>query len=104
MIFILILCAVLGVAIKNGKMYWLIAGYNTMSKEEKAKVDIEGIATLFRNVMFVMALAISLLYIATLVYDNPKVESVGTSFIVVVGVLYLIIRSNSSKYKINPQD
>ena len=75
-----------------------------MSKEEQAKVDIEGIATLFRNVMFVMALAISVLYIVTLVYDNPKVESVGIMAIVLSGVVYLIIRSNSSKYKINPPD
>ena len=27
-------------------MYFLIAGYNTMSKEEKEKYDIEGIATM----------------------------------------------------------
>ena len=32
-----ILFIVFGIFIKYGKMYFLIAGYNTMSKEEKEK-------------------------------------------------------------------
>lgn len=35
MIGVAILFIVLGILIKYGKMYWLIAGYNTMPKEEK---------------------------------------------------------------------
>lgn len=50
----------LGIAIKYGKMHFLMAGYNTMSKEDKAKYDIEGISSVFRNVMFGMALIIIL--------------------------------------------
>jgi len=49
-----ILFIVFGILIKYGKMYFLIAGYNTMSKEEKEKYNIEKIATVFRNVMFGM--------------------------------------------------
>ena len=55
-----ILFIVFGILIKYGKMYFLIAGYNTMSKEEKEKYDIEGIATVFKNVMFGMAFIIIL--------------------------------------------
>lgn len=58
MIGIAILFIVLGILIKYGKMYFLIAGYNTMSKEEKEKYDIEGIASVFRNIMFGMAFII----------------------------------------------
>lgn len=50
MIGIAILFIILGILIKYGKMYFLIAGYNTASKEEKEKVDVKGIATVFRNV------------------------------------------------------
>ena len=55
-----ILFIVFGILIKYGKMYFLIAGYNTMSKEEKEKYDIERIATVFRNVMFGMGFMIIL--------------------------------------------
>jgi len=48
MVIVAFIFILLGIVIKHGKMYFLIAGYNTMSKEEKAKYDIEGIATLFR--------------------------------------------------------
>ena len=45
MILTAIIFIILGIIIKYGKMYWLIAGYNTMPKEEKEKYDIEGIAS-----------------------------------------------------------
>jgi hypothetical protein len=52
MIGIAILFILIGILIKYAKMYFLIAGYNTMSKEEKSKYDVDGIATVFRNTMF----------------------------------------------------
>ena len=67
-----IIFIVLGIVIKYGKMYWLIAGYNTMPKEERDKYDIEGIATVFRNVMFGMALLIFVGYLITELTQNPK--------------------------------
>ena len=42
---------VIGVAIKYGKLYNLIAGYNTMTEEEKANYNIEKVANLFMWVM-----------------------------------------------------
>ncbi len=44
----------IGVIIKHGKMYNLIAGYNTMSKEKKKNVDISGFASLMRNCFALM--------------------------------------------------
>ena len=38
---------ILGALIKYGKMYFLIAGYNTLPAEEKKKYDIQGIANVF---------------------------------------------------------
>ena len=57
-----VLFVVLGALIKFGKMYFLIAGYNTMSKEEQEKYDIEGIAHVFWNAMAGMGLLIILGY------------------------------------------
>ena len=49
MILTAIIFIILGILIKYGKMYFLIAGYNTMSKKEKEKYDIKGIATVFKK-------------------------------------------------------
>jgi len=101
MVIVAFIFILLGIVIKHGKMYFLIAGYNTMSKEEKAKYDIEGIATLFRNVMFAMALLIIVGYFAADWFKNPKLETIALFLSILLGVPYLLIRSNSNKYKID---
>ncbi len=69
-----------GIIIKYGKMYNLIAGYNTNSKEEQEKVDIEGIATVFRNGMFGMAFTIFLGCALAYYLNKPMIEN-GSLFV-----------------------
>ncbi len=52
LIIVSIIFIALGIAIKYGKLYFLIAGYNTMPKEKQDNYDIAGIASVFRNAMF----------------------------------------------------
>ena len=47
--FIAILFALMAAALKYFKWYWLIAGYNTMSKSEKENVDEEGLGNFMGN-------------------------------------------------------
>lgn len=47
-----------GVAVKYFRAYWLISGYNTMSKEKKQNVDIEALANFTGNFCFVIAIII----------------------------------------------
>ena len=44
----------LGILIKHYKAYWLISGYNTMSKEKKKNVDVENLAKFIGNTCFAM--------------------------------------------------
>ncbi|RZJ74171.1 MAG: DUF3784 domain-containing protein [Flavobacterium sp.] len=88
----------IGIFIKYGKMYFLIAGYNTLPAKEKAKVNIERIATLFRNVMFTMAAMITLGCALTYWTGNPDFENFMFYLAVLPGALYLVIRSNSGVY------
>ncbi len=44
----------LGIVIKYGKAYNLIAGYNTMSKEAKKAYNIEAFAGLLGNALFLI--------------------------------------------------
>ena len=75
MIGIAILFIALGILIKYRKMYFLIAGYNTMSKEEKEKYDIDGIARVFRNVMFGMGFLIIIGFLVAKWLENPEIEN-----------------------------
>lgn len=82
-------------------MYFLIAGYNTMTAEKKTKYNIDGIATLMRNVLFAMALIILLGYFLGKELDNPNLEMIFMSVAFLIGIPYLLIRANSNKYKID---
>lgn len=100
MIGVAILFIILGALIKYGKMYFLIAGYNTMAKSEKAKYNIEGIATLFRNAMFGMALIIIIGHFLSKWLENPKIELISMFVALLIGIPYLLFKANSEKYKI----
>lgn len=92
---------VLGILIKYYKMYDLIAGYNTMSKEKQAQYDIEGIATVFRNTMFIMAFIQIAGYVASYWFESKKFEVLVLFVSLAIGLPYLLVLTNSKKYKIN---
>lgn len=92
---------VLGLLIKYGKLYMLIAGYNTMSKEEQQKVDIQGIANVFRNGMFGMAALLLIGYALSIWLADDRIELYLFFLSIAIGLPYILIVSNSSKYKIN---
>ena len=71
-----------------------------MSKEEKEKYNIEGIATLFRNVMLFMALVIAGGFIISKILEVRKIETIALFAAILIGLPYLLIKSNSDKYKI----
>lgn len=94
-----IIFILLGALIKYGKFYFLIAGYNTMSKEEKENYNIEGIATLFRNVMFGMAALMIIGYFASKYFEDANLQNIFFYISIGIGIPYLLILSNSKKYK-----
>lgn len=99
MLLIALLFIIFGILIKYGKMYFLIAGYNTMSKEEKEKYDIEGIATVFRNAMIGMGLIVIAGYVIANLTDNESFQDYFFLASLIIGVPYLLIQSNSKKFK-----
>jgi hypothetical protein len=99
MIIIAILFIILAILIKYGKMYFLIAGYNTMSKEEKENYDIVGIANVFWKAMLGMAFVILAGYITALFTGRSTIQNYTFGAAIIVGVSYLLIQSNSKKYK-----
>jgi len=100
MIRVSLLFIVLGILIKYGKMYFLIAGYNTMSKEERDKVDIKKLANLFKNTMFGMAILIIIGYLIAKELKNPMVENTCFFGALLIGIPYLLLKSNAQKFRI----
>lgn len=90
----------LGLLIKYTKWYFLISGYNTMTKEEKASYDIEGIASLFRNVMLYMGGVLIFGSLLSKWTDNPSLETAAFFIAIIPGVIYLLAKSNSDTYKL----
>jgi glycopeptide antibiotics resistance protein len=99
MIGIAVFFIVLGILIKHGKMHFLIAGYNTMSKKEKEYYNIEAIATVFRNVMFGMALLIIVGYVISRLTENSAIQNYAFWVALLIGIPYLLVVSNAKKYR-----
>lgn len=94
-----ILFIVLGILVRYFKMYMLMAGYNTMSKDEKAEVDVKKLANVFRNGMFGMAIIIIIGYLISQYLNEPKIENYFLFASFIIGVPYLLIYANAKNTK-----
>ena len=63
-LFIFILLVVLGTMMSLGKWSFLIAGYNTMSKEEKERYDETALCKFMGKFMFVVAFCFLLMVLS----------------------------------------
>jgi hypothetical protein len=79
----------LGLYIQKAKAYNLIAGYNSLSNEEKEKFDIKKYALIFRNCFLVMGILMILSYPILLFLNLDKYLSIVAISIIIIGVLYL---------------
>ena len=90
---------ILGILIKNGKMYFLIAGYNTLSAKQKENYDIQNIAVLMRNVLFVIAGVLFVqFFIPKWIGESKWIDWAAIS-IIIFCVIFLLKSVNSEKYK-----
>lgn len=68
----------------------LIAGYNTMSEEDKAKVDVEGLKKWSRNVFVIIGVLLILSNYVSHSFADPNYADYPFYVIVVVGLVILI--------------
>ncbi|GAA0826217.1 DUF3784 domain-containing protein [Clostridium tertium] len=99
-IFISIICLifiVLGVAISKYKCYWLISGYNTQSKEEKARVDIEKVAKHMGRMCYLIAFIIFIGAIISDYFEISIIPFVIILIIIIFGYLIYLQRFDHNK-------
>jgi len=94
-----ILFIVLGALVKYGKMYFLIAGYNTMSSSEKEKINVEAVADVCRNGMFGMAFMIIVGYLISEFTGDQSIQRIVFFAAIFIGLPYLLVASNLKKHK-----
>jgi len=83
----------IGTAIKYGKAYWLISGYNTLSKEKKQQVDIENLGEFSARLCFAIA---GIIFLATVfLYWQLTFIAMGMFFLLVPVSIYAVIKSQS---------
>lgn len=73
----------------------LIAGYNTMTAEQKKKVDIKGLSNFMCRSLCIMAVLMVLsYYVMAIMSTGGKVASiVSTTLIPLVGVIYVVVKA-----------
>ena len=89
-----LLLTLLGVAVKYSKAAWLIAGYNTSSKKQKERYDLDKLCSHVGNLLFVLGgISASVTLIGVLLPAHTgTIVSFGTiAFIIaaLAGVIYL---------------
>ena len=87
---------VLAVIFLMGKGDKLIAGYNTASEEERAKVNIKRLRILMAIISVITAGYVSILPI---IGDNPQDQMVGMFVFFAITILFVILANTWAKKK-----
>ena len=88
----------LGSLIKYGKAAWLISGYNTASKEEKDKYDIEALCRGVGHFLFALA-GTMVIPAAGSFFRAEGAIIAGWILFVLVTVVFLIYANTGNRYK-----
>ncbi|MEC1180443.1 DUF3784 domain-containing protein [Metasolibacillus meyeri] len=99
-IIIAVILVFLGIATHKLKWYFLISGYNTMSKEQKKHVDVEGLSRFIARYMYIVALLLLALGAA----DSLGYYRLMTPLVILLIVSAIVLVIKSQKYNHNIVD
>ncbi len=77
----------------------LIAGYNTMTKEQKEQVDIKGLSTHLRNSLVGMGLLIIICYYTFTWLGLHEATEILTPSVVFGGFIYIFVKGRKYNLK-----
>lgn len=98
MIFVIILFIVIGIFLVNGKGSFLIAGYNTMSAEEKEKYDKTELLKFIGKMMFVLAFSM-ILWVLSEVYGIDWLFVAGLILFIFITLFMVIYVNLGQKFR-----
>ena len=92
-----ILFILIGLAVSKYKCYWLISGYNTASKEEKSKIEIEKVAKHIGRMCYLIALVLFLGGIVTNYIEISIFPFTILIMIIIFGYLFYLQKYDHNK-------
>ena len=92
------LFVVLGIIFSQGKGAWMIAGYNTASKETRAGYDVEALLQFMSKFMFVLAGCWVVISFGVL-YQNDRAVQAGLVLFIVIILAALIYMNTGGRFK-----
>ena len=95
-ILMIALFILLGIMLSLGKWSFLIAGFNTMTKEEKEKYDVMSLCKFMGKLMFIIAFCITLFTLSD-IFMMKILFNIGT-VILIVSIIFTIIYISISQY------
>lgn len=93
-LFVIFLFLLVGIMLSLGKWSFLIAGFNTMSKEEKANYDEISLCKFMGKFMFVIAFCIFLFVLSDFLLI-PILFNIGIGLLI-ISVIFIIIYANTN--------
>jgi Ca2+/Na+ antiporter len=95
---VILLLIVLGILFLNGKGAFLIAGFNTKSKEEQAQYDQTALCKFMGKMTFALAFSIALWALSEL-FKIQFLFTVGMVFFIYIIVFMLIYLNTNNRFK-----
>src|SRR5690606_26498089 len=93
----MILLLILGIALLQGKGAWLIAGYNTLSDEEKAKYDELALCKATGKMIFAIAFSTTFILLGEL-FQGEGLIIAGVVLMVVIILIGIIYINTGNRY------
>ncbi|HLR61957.1 MAG TPA: DUF3784 domain-containing protein [Lentibacillus sp.] len=97
-IMIILLFAVLGITLSNGNGSFLIAGFNTKSREDKEKYDTVALCKFMGKVMFVLSFSM-VLWVVSEMSEIKWLFTVGLVLFFAIIISMLIYVNTGNRFK-----
>lgn len=92
-IFMIALFILLGAMLSLGKWSFLIAGFNTMTQEEKKKYDVISLCKFMGKFMFIIAFCITL-FVLSDVFMIKVLFNIGLTLFI-ISIIFVVIYANT---------
>lgn len=97
-IFMIVLFSFFGGVLIQGKGSFLIAGYNTMTEEEKAEMDEIALCRFLGKMMFALVFAFIISLIGSII-QNEVISIAGYALTVPLVIFMIIYMNTGSRFK-----
>tara|TARA_B100001094_G_scaffold178028_1_gene172050 strand:+ start:1218 stop:1541 length:324 start_codon:yes stop_codon:yes gene_type:complete len=92
---LIFIAVALGINKNNAK--YLLSGYNTMSKKEKDKFDLENYLVIFKRFFLILAATSTVVFIILINLLNQKIAVMLYSSYIIIMLIWMVFKGNNFK-------